>query len=661
MKRNRLQRSLLIGLCLLAVCLIAGLCTVVGVQHVKNKIEDVTETIFVYTNAAADYVDGDRIAHYIETGEKDAYYNDVANYLNATLNNSNLQYYYIFVPYEANLVYVWDAGASEMPDGLCELGDYEEYMENGKAEIERIYRQNPPEEISIENDDTYGYIASAYSPVFNSKGEPVAVVGADICVPDVEKEIATSLVSVALFVIFMIAAAVFVFFHFARKKIVEPISRLNEASKSMVENLETESNLHIDIKTGNEIEELSESFEQMYVGVKNYIFRLSAVTAEKERIGAELDVAARIQASMLPCIFPAFPERDEFEVYATMNPAKEVGGDFYDFFMVDEDNLAIVIADVSGKGVPAALFMVIGKTLIKDHITSGKDLGEVFTEVNRLLCESNSEELFITAFAGVLNLITGKFRYANAGHETPFVAKKNGKFKPHKIRAAFVLAGMEGIRYKSDEIQLEPGDKLFQYTDGVTEATDKDNQLFGMERLEETLGGLADRTSAEIIDGVKKDIDKFVGEAPQFDDITMLCLEYRGNPKASMTVDVSLKNIPRLTDFVENTMRARGASSAIVIKMNVALDEIYSNIVKFSGATYAKITCGVEGDSAFLRFEDDGIPYDPLKKEDADITLSAKERKIGGLGILMVKKSMDMVKYSYKDCRNVLTLTKKLI
>ncbi len=251
-------------------------------------------------------------------------------------------------------------------------------------------------------------------------------------------------------------------------------------------------------------------------------------SAEKQRIASELDVATRIQASMLPCIFPAFPERDEFEVYATMNPAKEVGGDFYDFFMVDEDHLAIVMADVSGKGVPAALFMVIGKTLIKDHTTSGKDLGVVFTEVNQLLCESNSEELFITAFVGVLNLKSGELRYVNAGHEIPFICKKDDTFVPYKIRAGFVLAGMEGMKYKAGVLQLEPGDKLFQYTDGVTEATDKDNHLYGMKRLEHALAAAADKTVQEILEAVKADIDVFVGDAPQFDDITMLCLEYRG-------------------------------------------------------------------------------------------------------------------------------------
>ena len=247
---------------------------------------------------------------------------------------------------------------------------------------------------------------------------------------------------------------------------------------------------------------------------------------ERQRISTELDVATRIQADMLPCIFPAFPERPEFDIYATMNPAKEVGGDFYDFFMVDETHLAIVIADVSGKGVPAALFMVIGKTLINDHTKPNVDLGKVFTDVNELLCKSNNEGLFITAFEGVLNLVTGEFCFVNAGHEMPFIATAGDAYKPHKLRAGFVLAGMEGMQYQSGSIQLTPGDKIFQYTDGVTEATNAAHELYGMERLADILAKNTAKQPAELLPIIKADIDAFVEEAPQFDDITMLCVSF---------------------------------------------------------------------------------------------------------------------------------------
>ena len=283
-----------------------------------------------------------------------------------------------------------------------------------------------------------------------------------------------------------------------------------------------------EIRSNDEIGDLAKSFNGMAASLKEYIENLTAVTAEKERIGAELDVATHIQKSMLPCIFPAFPDRKEFDVYATMNPAKEVGGDFYDFFMVDDTHLAVVMADVSGKGVPAALFMVIGKTLIKDHTEPGISLGDVFSDVNNMLCDSNSEGLFITAFEGVLDLVTGEFRYVNAGHEPPYIRRKGEGYEAYRIKAGFVLAGMEDLRYREGSLQLSAGDRIFLYTDGVTEATDAENQLYGSERLHRVLNDHLDANPEALLAAVKADVDHFVGDAPQFDDITMLCMEYRG-------------------------------------------------------------------------------------------------------------------------------------
>ena len=280
-------------------------------------------------------------------------------------------------------------------------------------------------------------------------------------------------------------------------------------------------------RTGDEIEVLAESFAKQSARTIQYIEQIRRVTAEKERIGAELDVATHIQSSMLPSIFPAFPDRPEFDIYATMHPAKEVGGDFYDFFMVDDRHIAVVMADVSGKGVPAALFMVIGKTLIKDRTLPDTDLGTVFTDVNNILCESNSEGLFITAFEGVLDLVTGEFRFVNAGHEPPFVSRAGGPFELFKVKSGFILAGMEDVRYRSGSFMLAPEDKIFLYTDGVTEATNADNALYGMERLENALNRVKDRTPEEILPAIRTDIDAFVGSAPQFDDITMLCMTYK--------------------------------------------------------------------------------------------------------------------------------------
>ena len=523
-KKHKLQNTVLTSFTILALVLILIISFVVGDQYIRKEMENCRTTAYSYTKSAADLIDGDKIAHYLETGVKDDHYYDVLDFLNSFQENTNIKYFYVFVPFENDLVYVWDATLEE---GACELGYHEEYMDGGKEVAFSIYKQNPPEEIDIFNDEVYGYIATAYSPVFDSEGEPAAIVGVDVYMPDLQANMREFLVVVIIAIVLVVLAAILLCFVFVKKKIVNPINLIRNASKSMVENLENEETIDVSVDTGNEIEELFDSFKQMYGDVKDYINKLSTITAEKERIGAELGVAAHIQASMLPCIFPAFPDRPEIDIYATMAPAKEVGGDFYDFFMVDDRHLAIVMADVSGKGVPAALFMVIGKTLIKDHTTPGRDLGKVFTEVNNLLCESNSQEMFITAFEGVLDLVTGEFNFVNAGHEMPFICKAGGNFEPYKIRAGFVLAGMEDMRYRAGSMVLEPGDKVFQYTDGVTEATNINNELYGMGRLETILNKVKGETPHGILPAVKSDIDEFVGEAPQFDDITMLCLEYK--------------------------------------------------------------------------------------------------------------------------------------
>lgn len=385
----------------------------------------------------------------------------------------------------------------------------------------------------ITNLPEYGWLCSASAPIKDSDGTVTAMALVDISMNKImsdRQDFITSLILITALFAIIIAVAVL---YLINKFMLKPINILSNAASEFVsdkkENTDSADTqiFNLDIKTGDEIEKLSESVKKMERDLNLYISELVNITSEKERIGAELDIATHIQSSMLPCIFPAFPERQEFDIYAQMTPAKEVGGDFYDFFMVDKRHIAIVIADVSGKGVPAALFMVIAKTLIKDHTFPDSDLGGVFTKVNDMLCESNSEGMFVTAFEGVLDLQTGEFRFVNAGHEIPYICKKNEEFKPYKIKPGFVLAGMEGMRYTAGAVQLEVGDKIFQYTDGVTEATDGSNELYGDARLNNILNKNCESTPYEVVKAVKQNIDEFVGDADQFDDITMLCLEYK--------------------------------------------------------------------------------------------------------------------------------------
>ena len=284
----------------------------------------------------------------------------------------------------------------------------------------------------------------------------------------------------------------------------------------------------VNVTSGDEIGQLAKRFNDMQDSLKEYMENITKVTAEKERIGTELNVATQIQADMLPRIFPAFPGRTEFDIYASMDPAKEVGGDFYDFFMVDDDHVALVVADVSGKGVPAALFMVIAKTLIKNRTQLGGGPAAILTDVNNQLCEGNEAQLFVTVWLAIVEISTGKGLAANAGHEHPVLRHKDGTFDFVEYRHSPAVATMEGIRFREHEFQLQPGDTIFQYSDGVTEATNANNELFGNDRLRDALNQVPGAETDELLRIVRDNIDGFVKDAPQFDDITMLTLAYRG-------------------------------------------------------------------------------------------------------------------------------------
>ncbi len=473
-----------------------------------------------------------------ENGEQSASYEKVVKLLETQKKDSDITFLSLTVPDEDSVTFYIDVCVPELGDDPANQISYgsnipyvdaasdENDLQNYKTAWE-YYSAGKDLDEPLITDNSYGYNYTSASPVFDENGNTIAEIQYILDMSEVRHQLNSFLYSMLAISLAIVLIAILAYMLFVRKVVTTPIGKLAAFTKEITDSGEFE-NQQITIRTGDEIEDLGNSFNFMLKELENYIENLSRVTAEKERISAELDIAAQIQASMLPCIFPAFPEREEFEIFASMTPAKEVGGDFYDFFMVDDTHLAIVVADVSGKGVPAALFMVIGKTLIKDHTLPGRDLGEVFSSVNELLCEANSEGLFITAFEGVLDLVSGEFTFVNAGHEPPFICRKgeNG-YEAYKIRPGFVLAGMEGMRYKAGNITLSEGDKIFQYTDGVTEATDAANELYGMDRLGAVLSRYVDLSPTQLLPKVKEDIDAFVGEAPQFDDITMLGLEFK--------------------------------------------------------------------------------------------------------------------------------------
>ena len=658
----RLQPKLLLGLVAMAAILVMILAPSIARLYRTRMEEQYSKLAFGQAAVAADLIDGDRVEQYYLTGEKDAYYEEIHRYLLDAKEKMGLKYFYVVVPEDEVMFYIWDAGVAG-EDGVCDLGDTDAYYGGGNELMHSAFAVDAEQTILITNNEEYGYLASAYVAILNGAGTPVALASVDISMDMIDQQIRQFLGLTFCVVLAVLLLSIFAYYYYVRRILIRPLKTLHHAAIGLVESrMENLSDFKVDLHTGDELEDLSDSFRYMVSELNEYIRNLSRVTAEKERIGAELDVARHIQASMLPCIFPAFPERHEFDIYASMTPAKEVGGDFYDFFLVDDDHLAIVMADVSGKGVPAALFMMISKTLLKSAAQSGLSPKAVLEKVNNQLCENNDAEMFVTVWLGILEISTGKMKCANAGHEYPAIMRRGGGFQLFKDKHGLVLAGMEGARYREYELELNEGDRLFVYTDGVPEATNADTVLYGTDRMLHALNEAKDRSCCELLASLHRDVDAFVGAADQFDDITMLCIELRTvtNGMKKIGIAPTLDKLPEATGFFEDILSAANAPMKVIAQVNVAVDEIFSNIARYSGATAATLGCSLADGRMTLRFSDNGRPYDPTGKPDPDTTLSAEERDVGGLGIFMVKKIMDEVTYEYVDGLNILTLVKAL-
>ncbi|WP_026493412.1 MULTISPECIES: PP2C family protein-serine/threonine phosphatase [unclassified Butyrivibrio] len=460
------------------------------------------------------------VEDYLEKKGLKEKYNLITDTYMSFLKDMNVKYLYIHSIEGPISVYLISA-----TEGIKALG-----LVGDNAEEFSMYTTNVHIDPAVSNMDN-DWVCSAYEPIYDSNGQAVSTVGVDI---DMNKVVGDRMhfmyrmvtCGVVITLLFVILGIITI-----RKVAVYPVEALSSGTKAFTHEetgYSRESVINLDIKSGDELEELYTDIKTMQVKILDYIENITKITAEKERIGAELSVATQIQADMLPRIFPAFPQRNEFELFATMTPAKEVGGDFYDFFLIGDNHLGLVMADVSGKGVPAALFMVIAKTLIKNKAQLGGTPAEVLSYTNEQLCESNETELFVTVWFAIINLTTGKGIAANAGHEHPALRRADGQWELVEYKHSPAVATMEGMKFKEHEFELYPGDRLFVYTDGVTEATNSQNELFGEERLVNALNREEVDTPEKLLKNVREDIDTFVGDAPQFDDITMMGVFWKG-------------------------------------------------------------------------------------------------------------------------------------
>ena len=461
----------------------------------------------------------------------------------------------------------------------------------------------------------------------------------------------------SIFMQVLIFAALFVFIYILIKRVI--INNLKKINDTLGRITDGDLNVTVDVRSNEEFSSLSDDINSTVSTLKKYIAEAAA------RIDRELEYAKQIQLSALPT---NFPKDDDYKIYAKMIAAKEVGGDFYDFYALNKNTVAFLVADVSGKGIPAAMFMMTAKTIIKDLAERGMAVNDIFTKANEKLCENNESGMFVTAWMGILDTDTGKVQFANAGHNPPLLRRANGEFEYLKTRAGFVLAGMEGISYRAGEITLCPGDRIFLYTDGVSEATNTDNVLYGEDRLLEFANNNATLEGKKFLPALKANIDEFVGEAPQFDDITMMIFDYKpakDEPMINKIFPAKTEALPQVIEFVEQTLEGYECSMKNQMAICVAIEEIFVNVAHYAyGDGDGDVSFGIgfnkgSRDVTF-RMADKGIQFDPLNKPDPDITLSAEDRQIGGLGILITKKTMDSVTYAYENGENILTMTKKI-
>lgn len=684
-QKKKLQQSFILVLVVMLVVMQVALGVAVDLYY-QNTVDD-----YFYDRAAiqsqiiAKAIDGDTIEGYLQNKEKDDYYNSVNNYITFIRKTAKLEYAYVLVPRDNDLVYIWDAGVDNGKNRFS-LGDLVYY--DNDTEKQRIMQAMSDTSGQVywltESNPDYGETITGFKAIENSAGQSVALACVDLSLEQLKMAIIRFVVLVDGIILGITAFCTASIYFRLHRRVIHPIHQLNDAVTGFkLEQIQDAQPFCVELGTEDELQDLADAFGDMSIELKLYLYNLTKVTAENERISADLELAAQIQKSLLPREFPAYPERQEFRLYATMDPAREVGGDFYDFFLIDDDHLAVVIADVSGKGVPAALFMVRAKTLIKGQALGCWDLSTIFTEANDQLCENNEEGMFVTAWMGIVTLSDGSLVTINAGHNPPMIARAGGDFEFLKCRPGFILAGMEGMIYRQESWHLNPGDKLFLYTDGVTEAVDDNLELYGEDRLQAAVKGHGGDDPQDLLATVKADVDRFVGEAEQADDITMLALAYDGPATAEEGPAgtggglarpegdevVRRKDVFPATKAGMNAMMAAvhagledgGWPPAKIDQLDIALEELYVNIVRYAyaatiGSVRAAWAITRDPASITITLVDTGVPFDPVAWKDPKRLSDSESAAIGGWGIFMAKQSLDALRYKREGGENRVTL-----
>ncbi len=505
----------------------------IGYQRFSSAILDqYSQDGLLTAETAATIIDGDDLYRLRNSKGDSGEYRKVFNELQSLCNSSDSAFIYVIQPdtFDYNHIrFVFSTANYDIDFEPYEFGYLRQTTNDEyKEKYRKLYNGSSHREIVVRD---RGYIETdkhitAMVPIRGSDNKVKAIlcVQRQLDVLDkVRNDFVNRVTAVLVILLILVILGQSLYLHLT---IIDPLQKItNEAKRFAVENIRTGKKLSESIRNRDEIGTLASSIDQMEERINDYVDDITRITAERERIGVELNLASRIQENMLPSEFPAFPDRSEFDIFASMKPAKEVGGDFYDFYLVDEDHLAVVMADVAGKGVPAALFMMASKLIIKNYVMMGLSPAEALRAANDQISRGNREEMFVTVWLGILDLRTGIMTAANAGHEYPVVKSPGGFFEILKDDHGFVVGGVEGVKYNNYEIDMHDGVTLFLYTDGLPEAQDPDKKFFGIDRAVDVLNAHRDDSPEELLRSVSAATEAFEAGTPQFDDMTMLCLK----------------------------------------------------------------------------------------------------------------------------------------
>jgi sigma-B regulation protein RsbU (phosphoserine phosphatase) len=428
-----------------------------------------------------------------------------------------------------------------------------------------------------------------------------------------------------------------------------------------------------EFKSKDEIRRLRDAFDDMQHSLAKYIEELQSTTASKASIESELRVASNIQMSMLPKIFPPYPDRNDIDIYGELTPAKSVGGDLFDFYIRDE-KLFFCIGDVSGKGVPASLVMAVTRAQFRTVSAHEATPDRIVTTINDAMAEGNDSLMFVTLLVGVLDLPTGRLRYCNAGHDAPLLVRYNNTIQVSTLPcdSNIPVGVMPGWKYNTQEAIIKPFTTIFLFTDGLTEAENCDHKQFGMNRVMAQVNSIQAQGSCAphaIIEQMKQAVHAFVGDAEQSDDLTMLAVQYTKQQldvryQNHLTLPNDVQTVPQLSAFVDEVCETAGYDMSTTLKINLAIEEAVVNVMNYAYPNGVKGNVDIDAQINDVRLKfvisDSGTPFDPTAKAEVDTTLSAEERGIGGLGIHLIRQIMDTINYERVDGKNVLTLRKNL-